>query len=122
MTENKKTVEAYMDGFRKGDHEQILNCLTDDVEWILPGAFHLTGKAAFDREIENDQFTGKPVIVVSRLTEENDVVVAEGTVRAQQKDGALLHLAMCDVFEMRDGRIRRLVSYLMPVASPPPGP
>lgn len=113
MTENKQTVERYMDGFRKGDHQQILSCLTDDVEWWLPGAFDLRGKEAFDKEIENDAFVGQPEIVVSRLTEENGVVVAEGTVRARRKDGVILQLAMCDVFEMRDGRIRRLTSYLM---------
>ena len=40
MTENKKTVEKYIDGFNKSDHKQILSCLTEDVEWILPGVFH----------------------------------------------------------------------------------
>jgi ketosteroid isomerase-like protein len=30
-----------MDGFRRNDHEQILDCLTDDVEWIVPGAFRV---------------------------------------------------------------------------------
>ena len=44
MSENKKVVEKYMDGFNKSDHKQILSCLTDDVEWILPGVFHLKGK------------------------------------------------------------------------------
>lgn len=115
MTQNKQTVENYMDGFRSSNHEQILACLTDDVEWILPGAFHLHGKEAFDAEIENPAFTGSPQITVTRLTEENDVVVAEGVVHAQRNDGARLMLAMCDVFEMRDGRIRRLTSYLMEV-------
>ena len=43
MTENKRTVEMYMDGFRKSDHAQFLSCLTDDVEWDMPGAFHLKG-------------------------------------------------------------------------------
>jgi ketosteroid isomerase-like protein len=115
MSENKKTVERYMDGFRKSDHAQILACLTEDVEWILPGAFHLHGKEAFDAEIENPAFSGAPEIVVDRLTEENDVVVAEGTVRARRRDGAQLDLAMCDVFEMQGHRIRRLTSYLMEV-------
>ena len=50
------------------------------------------------------------------MAEEDDVVVAEGTVRTQRKDGAEMDLAFCDVFEMRDGKIRRLVSYLMPLA------
>ena len=113
MTENKKIVERYMDGFRKTDHEQILSCLTEDVEWIIPGAFHLRGKEAFDGEIENEGFRGSPEIVVTRMTEESDVVVAEGLVRARRKDGVELLLAMCDVFEMRDGRIRKLTSYLM---------
>jgi ketosteroid isomerase-like protein len=113
MTSNKATIEKYMDGFRKTDHAQILSCLTEDVEWVIPGAFHLTGKAAFDKEIENDQFVGKPLITVTRITEENDVVVAEGSVRTQKKDGSSLNLAMCDVFEMRAGKIKRLVSYLM---------
>ena len=47
------------------------------------------------------------------MTEEDDVVVAEGSVRTQRRDGAILSLAFCDVFEMRNGKIRKLVSYLV---------
>jgi ketosteroid isomerase-like protein len=115
MSENKRTVERYMDGFRKGDHARILDCLTDDVEWVLPGAFHLRGKEEFDGEIENEAFTGHPEITVDRMTEENDVVVAEGLLLARRKDGVELSLAMCDVFEMRGGLIRKLTSYLAQV-------
>jgi uncharacterized protein len=115
VSENKRTVEKYMEGFRLSDHEMILSCLTDDVEWILPGAFRLVGKEAYDAEIENPAFTGSPEILVHRLTEENDVVVAEGRVKAQQKDGTHITLAMCDVFEMRDAKICRLTSYLVSV-------
>jgi uncharacterized protein len=76
--ENKKVVERYLDGFRRSDHEQILCCLTEDVEWDMPGALHLLGKDAFDKEIENDAFAGSPTITVTRMVEENDVVVVEG--------------------------------------------
>ena len=41
-----------------------------------------------------------------------DDVVAEGKVRTTRKVGGVLHLAFCDVFEMREGRIRRLTSYI----------
>jgi ketosteroid isomerase-like protein len=115
MTENKRTVERYMDGFRKSDHEQILSCLTDDVVWDIPGAFHLVGKAAFDKEIENPAFLGRPTITVTRMIEENDVVVAEGTVRAGKSDGGSLNAVFCDVFTMQNGKIQRLISYLMQV-------
>jgi ketosteroid isomerase-like protein len=118
MTRNKQTVERYIDGFNKSDHGQILSCLTDDVEWIMPGTFHLHGKDAFDREIENDAFIGKPVVRVTRMVEEKDVVIAEGTVRAEWKKGGFLHAVFCDVFEMEDARIRRLISYLVALPEP----
>ena len=113
MTANKRTVQRYLDGFTRSDHAQILSCLTDDVEWEMPGFIHLRGKEAFDREIENDAFTGSPVITTIRLVEENDVVVAEGEVQAKRKDGRLLDALFCDVFEMQDGLIRRLSTYQM---------
>jgi ketosteroid isomerase-like protein len=115
MTENKRTVDKYMDGFGRSDHAQILSCLTDDIEWEIPGAFHLIGKDAFDKEIENEAFVGSPTITVTRITEENDVVVAEGSVRTQKKDGAVLSLRFCDVFVMQAGKIKHLTSYLSEV-------
>jgi ketosteroid isomerase-like protein len=113
MTENKRTVEAYMEGFRKTDRPKILSCLTDDVEWVLPGAFHVRGKSEFATHIVDDGFDSHPAITVSRLTEDNDVVVAEGSVLAPKSDGTVLKLVFCDVFEMRGGKIRKLISYLM---------
>jgi len=113
MSKNKTTVMMYMDGFNASDHAKILSCLTEDVIWELPGAYLHKGKAAFDKEIENDAFTGKPVIKVSRLTEENNVVIAEGTVIATKKDGTKLNLVFCDVFEMENSLIKKLTSYLM---------
>jgi uncharacterized protein len=115
MSENTYMVDKYMDGFRRSDHEQILSCLTDDIEWEIPGAFHVHGKEAFDKEIENEAFVGRPDITVTRLTEENDIVVAEGSVRAQKKDGQPLKLRFCDVFVMQAGKIKQLISYLMEV-------
>ena len=115
MSENKRTVDRYMAGFRGSDHAEILSCLTDDVAWEIPGMFHSLGKAAFDKEIENEAFVGRPDIAVSRLIEEGDVVVAEGSVRAQKRDGDALSLRFCDVFAMQAGKIKRLTSYLMEV-------
>jgi ketosteroid isomerase-like protein len=113
MSENKKTVERYIDGFRKSDHEQILSCLTDDAEWDIPGMFHAVGKEEFDKEIENDAFVGSPTLTITRVTEENDVVVAEGTVRVEKGDGGFLNAVFCDAFTMRAGKIKHLISYLI---------
>jgi ketosteroid isomerase-like protein len=111
MSRNKDTVQKYIDGFNKSDHAQILSCLTDDIEWLMPGNFHLTGKDAFDKEIENDAFTGSPTVTITRMTEENDVVIAEGSVRVAWKHGGFLNAVFSDAFEMEDGRIKRLLTY-----------
>jgi len=112
MTANKHTIERYIDGFNKLDHAQILSCLTDDVVWDMPGFFRHVGKEAFDKEIENDAFEGKPVIQLTRLTEENDVVIAEGTVQTKAKGCPVLAMVFCDVFEMQGGKIKKLIGYI----------
>ena len=118
MSLNKDTVQKYIDGFNKSDHGQILSCLTDDIEWLMPGTFLLTGKEAFDKEIENDAFTGNPSVKITRMVEENDVVIAEGTVHVAWKGGGFLDAVFCDAFEMENGKIRRLISYLVTLKEP----
>ena len=118
-TPNKSTVQKYMTAFAATDHAQVLSCVTDDVEWLIPGLFHVKGKDAFDAEIESDAFVGSPTIQVVRMTEESDVVVAEGTVRSAKRDGGVLNAVFCDVFVMRDAKIAHLTSYLMEVGTEP---
>lgn len=115
MTHNKQTVQKYIKGFTRSDHGQILSCLSDDVEWLMPGAFHLSGKDAFDKEIENEAFVGSPEIRITRMTEENDVVVAEGIVRCARRAGGFLNAVFCDVFLMQDAKIKQLTSYLVEI-------
>jgi len=113
MSENKQTVQKYMDGFRASDHEKILSCLTDTVTWYIPGAFNVSGKEAFDKEIENDNFVGSPTIQIIRMVEEDNIVIAEGVVQCKMKNGGLLDVLFCDVFHMENGKINHLTSYLM---------
>lgn len=112
---NKATIETYIDGFNTSDHQKILSSLTDDVVWEMPGFFHLEGKAAFDSEIENPAFEGKPVVSITRMIEEGDVVVAEGTVQSKKKGGEVFKAVFCDVFEMENGKIKKLTGYLSEV-------
>ena len=113
MTQNKKTVEKYMEGFRKSDHALILSCLTDDIEWDMPGGFHLFGKKAFEGEINNPAFIENPAIEIVRVIEENDIVVAEGAVRVQRAAGGDMNGVFCDVFIMERGKVKKLISYFV---------
>jgi uncharacterized protein len=109
----KKAVRAYIDGFRTGDHEAILSLLTDDVSWEIPGFFDISGKDAFDEQIENDAFQGHPKLTIHQLVEEGDVVVAIGAVEAARTDGGILSAVFADVFYFEGDKIRRLETYQM---------
>ncbi len=115
MSRRKDVVEGYFDGFRRSDHELILSYLTDDIAWDLPGYRHLTGKDAFDGEIENAESAGSPTLTVDRLVEEGDTVVAIGDGEGTLKSGATHRFAFCDVFTFSGDQIRRVESYLVPL-------
>jgi ketosteroid isomerase-like protein len=110
----KAAVEAYFEGFRRGDHAAILALLTDDVRWDLPGFRHLTGKEDFDGEIVNEAFEGQPLLVIERLFEDGNVVVAVGTGDARQKTGETFRFAYNDIFTFRGHLIERVESYVVP--------
>jgi ketosteroid isomerase-like protein len=106
MSRNIETVTTYLDGFRRNDHEQILSCLTDDIEWTVFGAFRLTGKEAYDKAIDGaPEFIDPPQLEVVRMVEQGDVVMAELTGITRRAAGGEMRMSMAEVFVMRDGKI-----------------
>ena len=81
--------------------------------WDLPGYTRLEGKAAFNGEIENEQFAGPPELHVDRLIEEDDTVVAIGDGAGALRAGGLFRFAFCTVFTFAGNKIRRVESYLL---------
>jgi ketosteroid isomerase-like protein len=106
MSRNIETVTTYLDGFRRNDHEQILSCLTDDIEWTVFGAFHLTGKGAYDKAIDGPpELLDPPRLEVVRMVEQGDVVMAELTGTVERAAGGEMRMSMAEVFVLRDGKI-----------------
>jgi uncharacterized protein len=112
---NKETVERYLDGFRRTDHDQILDCLTDDIRWTVFGAFSLAGKDAYDAAIEGPGFAGSPDLEVVRMVEEGDTVMAELVGRVPQQDGTVQRLSMAETFVMRGGLICERRAWVIPL-------
>ncbi len=109
---NISTVKRYIDGFNNSDHAQILSCLTDDIEWTLFGGYHLTGKEAYDAEIENRAFSGSPDLRIVRLVEQDDVVMGELVGEVRRANGELMRMAMAETWVMRNGLICERRSYV----------
>lgn len=120
MSSRKDTVLAYFEGFRRSDHAAILALVTENVVWNIHGHRHLQGKHQFDGEIENEGFVGGPELLVDRLIEEADTIVAPHIGRARRSDGALFAFDACDVLTFADELICRVESYVVPTHTPRP--
>ena len=116
MSLNTETVNTYLEGFRKNDHEQILSCLTDDIEWTVFGAFRLTGKEAYDKAIDGaPRFIDPPELELVRMVEQDDVVMAELTGTAKRAEGGEMRMSMAEVFVMRNGKIAERRAWVIPL-------
>lgn len=110
MSPNKRVVEAYL---ATTDKSKLGPLLADDVEWVewgdgVPASGVITrGKDAFIQNYGDDELRGE----VTRLTGENNVVVAEGTTHVTKKDGRTFHVQYVDIFEIEDGKIKRKSSF-----------
>jgi uncharacterized protein len=107
---NKKVVETYMEGYSTGDNVKILSCLPEDVIWEMAGYFNLKGKDQFDKEI-NSRWEGNPIITISQLVEEGNIVVAEGAVKCKLKNGGFMDASFCEVFHFYNGKVKKLTTY-----------
>ena len=109
MSANKKLVES----LDSRDPSVLASLLADDVEWVewadgVPPSGAVTrGKEAFTRNYGDDELTGH----ITRMIEEGNVVVAEGTVRVKKKDGRTFHVQYCNIYELKDGKVKRKSSY-----------
>jgi ketosteroid isomerase-like protein len=110
MSRNKEVIATYL---ASTDRSKVAALLADDVEWIEwgdgvpPTGARTRGKQAFIQNFGTDELRSE----VSRLTEENNVVVAEGTVHVHKKEGADLRVQFVDIFELEDGKVKRLNSF-----------
>jgi uncharacterized protein len=108
VSPNKKVIEQYM-----ANRSNIPALLADDAEWVEWGdgvpasGVRSKGKAAFVANLGHPDL--KPQI--TRMTEEGDVVVAEGSVQVPKKEGGSMKFQFVDIFELENGKIKRLNSF-----------
>lgn len=105
-------------GFNNGDVNAILECVTDDFEWILaegPDAPHgkiIRGRdavsatmAARTKEMPELRFSETEVMYAG------DRVIGTYRVTGRYADGCKIDARGCDVYVVRDGKIARKDSY-----------
>ncbi|HTW55123.1 MAG TPA: nuclear transport factor 2 family protein [Thermoplasmata archaeon] len=116
MSSNRQVVERYF----ASPGTEYARVLADDVELIewadgVPTTGARThGKAAFLENRGRREYR----LEIARLTEEGDVVVAEGIARGASKDGEPWTVRFCNIFELENGLVKRLTTFGVSVKGP----
>jgi len=115
VSANKNVVDTYQASLGNLDWDAVASCLADDVERVewadgFPSSgVPVRGRAAVIKDMETPR---KFQIQATRMTEENNVVVAECVVRVPLEDGGLFVGRALSVYELEDGKIKRMSSFV----------
>jgi ketosteroid isomerase-like protein len=115
MSSNKNVVATYQAALGNLDWAAVASCLADDVERVewadgFPSSgVPVRGKSAVVKDMEAPR---KFQIHVTRMTEENNVVVAECVVRVPLEKGGEFVGQSCAIYELENGKIRRMSSFV----------
>ncbi len=90
----------------------MLPMLTEDVErWEVGQPKRTRGKKEFEEEMAPGPNVVRLQNDITRMIEEGNVVVSEGTVQVSQQDGKVLHVQYCDVWEFEGEKVKRITAY-----------
>jgi uncharacterized protein len=115
MSPNKQVVETYLASLGNLDFDAVASCLSEDVEreeWadgFPESGDRVRGKVAVVKGLEAPR---KFRIQATRMTEEENVVVAECAVHVPLDDGGEFVGRSCAIYELEDGKIKRMVSFV----------
>ncbi|MBT0811612.1 nuclear transport factor 2 family protein [Litoribacter ruber] len=109
---NKALVEAFDEAFSRGDYKAIADLMAEDVEWKMVGEFHLKGKGEIQEMFKSMEGMGLPEIWPSSKVAEGDRIVAEGTMKALDREGKIFRAAYVDSYLINNGKIKVLTSYV----------
>jgi uncharacterized protein len=116
---NKSLILAFYDAGNRGEIDQCLAMIDDEIVWNNMGSTRFSG-----------QFIGKVDVIerligplfgqlkagihstIDNIVAEGEFVVAQVRGQAETADGQVYNNRYCHVFRIRDGRIREVTEYL----------
>ena len=94
-----------------GDYEGFLAFCTEDTHWTFVGEKILKGKEAV-RQWMTETYIEPPKLNVSKLIEQDDFLVAIGTIAVKEENGKTVFSSYCDVWRLQDGKLAELNAFV----------
>ena len=118
MAVNTKAIVAKVNAaFAAGSTEGFLACCADDVALTMVGDTTVRGEDAIRQWMASMGPMEPPRLTVHNVIAEGDVVTAYGDMTMQDKDGAVVPYAYCDIYHFRGEKIIALRAFVIPTAA-----
>jgi uncharacterized protein len=110
----KAIVEKVNAAFAEGSTEGFLAFCAEDVAWTMVGDTTVQGKDAIRQWMASMGSMEPPRFTVHNVIAEGDFVTAYGDMIMQDKDGAVVPYAYCDIYHFRGEKIVELRAFVIP--------
>jgi ketosteroid isomerase-like protein len=107
---NKEIAKA----FSTGNFKMAYDYLADNMEWNMVGDNTLIGKQAvidFCTKTAAYFASQTTLFTVTNIIDGHDCIAIDGTAKFISKDDKTTHIASCDVYRFKEGKLQQLTSY-----------
>jgi ketosteroid isomerase-like protein len=119
ISENKQVVRTFLDAGARGDLQTCYDQLADDIAWTNIGCTRYSGTFSGKADLIGKlvgplfgQLTAGIASTIHNVVAEGDLVVVQSTGQAMTTTGRPYNNTYCQVFTVRDGKIRTVTEYM----------
>ena len=113
ITENKAIIEQVNQAFARQDSATILTYFAPDAAWEMIGQGRAEGIEAITKFMNQMPPMPEMSFTVDPVTAEDDRVVCRGKLLNKNADGSPWKGVYTDHYQLRDGKIIEMVSFVM---------
>lgn len=106
-----RIVRTFAAAFGTCDLDTISHCVSDDLVWEFNGTEAGRGRAAFEAQMRSDLSAGGADVVIERLVEDGDTLVALTRGRFVPNDGDAMSYVSAEAYTFTGDKISHMRTY-----------
>lgn len=108
---NKEIIAQVIEAFDNSDGATITRHMTDDVEWHMLGDQVYSGIETVKKFFNDHQDVKVTSSLKNHLIADGDTIAVSGEITCTESNGNLCNMYYCDIYEMENFKIKKLISY-----------
>ncbi|GGF13916.1 hypothetical protein GCM10010954_10820 [Halobacillus andaensis] len=117
MSKKEQLLREFNEAFIKGDHEFVLDHVTENIAWEMVGTDKIEGKEAFSIALEEMKNDAEVKIVFNHVITHGITAAVDGTIYMKGTEETKIY-SFCDIYKFntfKEGKIKELKSYVVDI-------